>query len=99
MPTAEPAACTQLESQRQYFETLLARHRAEADAEVESACAAAAVAREAAAAAEAAATEAERRRRQVESKLVRGAGGLPRKDRGWGGAVGEGAVVRAAGCC
>lgn len=73
LPPNHPAAFSstlQLESQRQYFETLLARHRAEADAEVESAGTAAAVAREAAAAAEAAAAEAERRRRQVESKLV-----------------------------
>ena len=64
------ASHAQLESQRQYFETLLARHRAEADAEVEAAGAAAATAREAAAAADAAAAEAERRRRQAESKLV-----------------------------
>lgn len=61
---------TQLESQRQYFEGLLVRQRAEAEAEAEAASSVAAAAAVDTAAARAAAAESERRRRQADSKLV-----------------------------
>ncbi|KAL4855291.1 BRCA1-associated protein [Chlorella vulgaris] len=71
---------TQLESQRQYFEGLLVRQRAEAEAEAEAAGSEAAAAAVDAAAARAAAAESERRRRQADSKLADVTGRLQRAE-------------------
>jgi BRCA1-associated protein len=61
---------TQLESQRQYFEGLLARQRVEAEADVDAAVAASSAAAAERDASLGAAAEADRRRRQADSKLV-----------------------------